>query len=113
MKTTVEILKEAYGLIKNPAHWAQGCFCRKKNGNYTDWDNAHSYCANGAILAISYKNHVDYTEPYNALKSASFKLFGTAVIRVNDDQNLDLLEVHKNICLLYEEAITEAELLDK
>ena len=74
-KTTVEILKEARGLLSTPEQWSQRVMAKNKYGKRVSFrsPDATSFCTEGAIARCS---------PTLNSRSAAFEIFGQITRKV-------------------------------
>ncbi len=84
--SAVEILRQARELIADKSRWTQDEIARAANGNPTDprGGDAVCWCAVGAIEYCC-KNEIGLFNPvFDALRSASYRLYGANIAAVND-----------------------------
>lgn len=83
MKTTLEILKEAYELIKDPARWAQTFDAKNAEGRAVDAldPEAIAWCAVGAMdKAMGVCETLPDVDGWSALNKAARELFGDRLL---------------------------------
>ena len=110
MKSTQQILKAAYDLLKDPKHWTQGTQYRNKYEFPCHPKEAVSFCAVGAIFCQLDTHHYDGDQVAIVhLQQASWMLFGKLVQVLNDDLEPSKKIVHQNVLRVYEKALELCE----
>jgi pyruvate formate-lyase activating enzyme-like uncharacterized protein len=104
MGPIIKNIYDAYQLIKDKNNWTQGYYQRDEFGNKCEWLKGCSFCALGAISFVRYSGNVAFNAQC-LLQRMSEKLFNKPIQKVNDDPFSSKEEAHKNVLLVYEEAL--------
>lgn len=109
MKTTLDILREARELIRDPSHWTtDAAAARLPNGEKTHAKDPQACCwsAMGALTKAGYLDLEGPNELYIAMHLLYEGAGHTSIRRLNDEQG------HAAVLVAFDNAIAEAEKME-